>query len=423
MLKKFIMGLSLFLFCLIITSASVDVNASKELDELKQREEAQVEKQKALDQKRKELAIEKKAIEGEYNQVETNIEETDELITTTYDSIKELELDKVDLELKIDELENQLEGKRIDIAKVHVDLQTTLQDKEVANSKARERIRVMYEYGDVGFLEVLFDSGDLIEMFNRMEYINRLVEADNAIFASLSDYEADILAKKAELEVHEATLVEMSNDVELEKTELQDMVDSKNLLVANAMKLKETQEQTQEELEATLEQKQKLDDQFEQAMKAADAEMNNIMAAKAAQIQKENGFTYSGGEMTWPVQGWYRISSEFGPRFHPIHKEMRNHDGIDIPASAGTPIVAAKSGEVIISKYNVGYGNYVAIAHGNGYITLYAHCSKRLVNVGDPVAEGQKIAEVGSTGWSTGNHLHFGVKLNDQWVNPLPYVQ
>ena len=132
---------------------------------------------------------------------------------------------------------------------------------------------------------------------------------------------------------------------------------------------------------------------------------------------------YNGGAILWPVPGWSRISSPFGPRLHPIQKIWKDHNGIDIPASGGTPIIAVMSGEVIIAKYSSSYGNYCAIAHGNGYLSLYAHCSSLNVKVGDKVEAGQTIAKVGTTGWSTGNHLHFGFQKNDVWVNPMDYVK
>lgn len=422
-MKKVISGLLILFLCMAMTGGSVDTSASDLLDELERKEKEQEQKAKSLEQQRKNLEKERVAIDGAYDQIASNLEETDQMIQDILTNIKELELQKAELELEIEELENELEGKRNEIARVRIDLQDTLDAKAEARSQAEERIRVMYEYGDVGFLEVLFESKDLLEMFNRMEYINRIVEADNAIFESLEDYEADVRSKKAELEVHEATLVEMSNAVEAEKLELQAMVDTKNLEVQTAEDFTESQKATQEELEMNIEQLKRMDEELERERRRIDAELSRILEEKAAELQRIAGLDYSGGALLWPVPGYYRISSHFGPRFHPVHKVWRNHDGTDIPAPGGTSIVAAETGEVIISKYSGGYGNYIAIAHGNGYITLYAHCSQRLVSVGDAVARGQVIGKVGSTGWSTGNHLHFAVKLNDKWIEPMNFLK
>lgn len=126
--------------------------------------------------------------------------------------------------------------------------------------------------------------------------------------------------------------------------------------------------------------------------------------------------------MTWPVPGYTRISSKFGNRIHPISGQRKLHKGIDIPAPAGVPVVAANSGKVIMSKYSNGYGNFIAVDHGGGIVSYYAHNTERLVSVGDNVSKGQKIATIGTTGNSTGNHSHFEIKKNGEFVDPLGYL-
>jgi murein DD-endopeptidase MepM/ murein hydrolase activator NlpD len=132
---------------------------------------------------------------------------------------------------------------------------------------------------------------------------------------------------------------------------------------------------------------------------------------------------YAGGVMKWPTPGYTRVSSPYGMRIHPIYKVKKMHTGIDIDAPSGAKIVAANSGKVILAGWNGGYGNCVIIDHGGGLATLYAHQSKILVSVGDKVQKGDTVGKVGSTGLSTGPHLHFEVRKNGSTTNPIPYVK
>ena len=141
-------------------------------------------------------------------------------------------------------------------------------------------------------------------------------------------------------------------------------------------------------------------------------------------LYSDKELIYGGGNVSWPVPGYSRISSEFGPRVHPVYGYNSFHTGIDIPAAYGTDIEAAASGQVIFSGWGNAYGNYVLIDHGvdeqkRHIITQYAHCSQVLVVEGDVVVRGETIAKIGSTGWSTGNHLHFGIQIGGEWIDPI----
>ena len=129
-----------------------------------------------------------------------------------------------------------------------------------------------------------------------------------------------------------------------------------------------------------------------------------------------------GVKFIWPIPDSTRITSRFGPRKAPVAGASNYHKGVDVGAPKGTPIIAAAGGTVVISTYHYSAGNYVMINHGNGVYTVYMHASKLLVEVGDKVKQGEKIALVGTTGYSTGNHLHFGVRINGTYYDPLNYV-
>ena len=153
-----------------------------------------------------------------------------------------------------------------------------------------------------------------------------------------------------------------------------------------------------------------------------EADAQALTATIRDQGSSSSNSTYLGGEMAWPAPSYTRISSYFAGRIDPITGKKSNHGGLDLASPYGSPILAANSGKVIIAGYHYSYGNYVVIDHGGGVSTLYGHSSKLLVSRGQSVSRGQQIAKVGSTGRSTGNHLHFEVRINGTRVDPLPYI-
>ena len=164
-----------------------------------------------------------------------------------------------------------------------------------------------------------------------------------------------------------------------------------------------------------------------ESLRAAYDEAERQEAALKRQLQAElNGSktsaSFNGGTFAWPTPGYGTITSQYGGRMHPTLKVYKVHTGMDIGAPMGATVVAGADGTVVKAEYNVAYGNYVVINHGNGYSTLYAHNSVLNVNKGDFVVRGQTIAKVGSTGYSTGNHLHFSVRLNGSYVSPWDYL-
>ena len=347
-----------------------------------------------------ELEKQKEDIEAAFEETQAGLANAREQLTVANENIKNLELDILEIGQDIEDLEGQVALKQEEIQSIR-DQIVVIEEKQVElYEQAKTRIRVMYEYGSAGYLEVLLDSKDLVDLFSRMEYINRLVEFDQNLFTELDGIKSEVERQEVQLEIQESQLNHMTAEATLQKKQLENKVVSKNLEVANILEDQELYNQRMDELE---EEEARVDEEIKELI-------------------RQSKLKYSGGKMDWPVPGWYNISSPFGPRLHPIYKTWRNHNGIDIPAYSGTPIVAAASGEVVIAQYSSSYGNYVLLDHGDGYATIYAHCSKLLVTVGQAVARGEAIAKVGTTGWSTGNHLHFGVQVGGEWVDPMEYV-
>lgn len=317
----------------------------------------------------------------------------------------EAEIEKVNQ--AIFQVNNQIAEKELEIEQTKIKLEETKLEQMVYHDQTKDRIKVMYEYGDTQYLEVLFEAKDTSDFFNRLEYLGKLVEYDKGILDKIQ-------RTKEEIEQYEADLV-------LEKIELEE------LQAENTIKLNEVEQLRADKANRILEinNNQTL---LEEQIKAEEEEQKEIdkMIAKIIEENKTK-MKLGDGSLDWPMPGWTRISSKFGPRTHPVWETPSYHTGIDIPASYGAGIKVSASGQVIFAGWGAAYGNYVLVDHGvdkkgRRIITQYAHCSTMLVVKDDVVVRGDVIAKIGSTGWSTGNHLHFGVQRDGTWVDPLNYV-
>ena len=228
-----------------------------------------------------------------------------------------------------------------------------------------------------------------------------------------------IQAKEAELEAEHGELLGLQEQTEAKHASVE------QLLSAKQSELKKYESQISA-AEGQLSEYEKDIKAQEDSIKAIEAEMRRKEeeARKKAEAAGKTYKTKNLGDIsfTWPCPSSGRITSGFGGRSSPTEGASSNHKGIDIGASTGSGIVAAADGEVVVSTYSYSAGNYVMINHGGGVYTVYMHASKLLASVGDQVKKGQTIAKVGSTGYSTGPHLHFGIRVNGTYVNPSQYV-
>jgi murein DD-endopeptidase MepM/ murein hydrolase activator NlpD len=219
--------------------------------------------------------------------------------------------------------------------------------------------------------------------------------------------------KKQEIEKTLTELEEMKEDATTEKKALADMRREKKKELKNFnRKMKKKQKQANEYAKQAADAEEKVEKLLEEKQREID--LQNDMG---------NGNSGGGGKLRWPLNVSGRISSGFGKRSSPTAGASTYHKGLDIAVPSGTPIVAAASGTVVTSTYSSSAGNFIMISHGNRLYTVYMHCSKRAVSVGDKVSKGEVIGYAGSTGISTGSHLHFGVSKNGSYVNPLNYVK
>lgn len=331
---------------------------------------------------------------AELNEKEKALEELNEKLTGINNELRAVTLE-------LEGLQSQAEDKEKEIEETQERLDQNLLEQEKYKAQAIERLKVMYEYGDSGYIDVLIEADNIIDFLTRLEYLNKILEYDNEMFEKMAQIQRDIETDKEKLEVEKANIEHLLAETDIKKRELEDIEKEQNALMSKI-------ENDKELLQAQL-----------KKWEAAEAEIQQRIIRKL----QESTLVYSGDKFCWPVKNHYRISSEFGTRIHPIYGYAETHTGIDIPSSYGNDIYAAANGVVIDSRWSDSYGNLIIVDHGSGYATLYGHNSKRLVAEGDTVVKGQKIALAGSTGWSTGNHLHFGVQVNGKWVNPMNYFE
>lgn len=312
--------------------------------------------------------------------------------------IKSLEKEIYSSEVEINTLEGEINVTKEAIAQALVDLEAKKVEVGEQNKNLNERLRAMYKNGEIGMLSVLLGSANMSEMMTNIDIIERIYDYDAAVLSSLQVQYSKLDTEKTRLMDLKTQLETQEADLSARKVALagqkSSVADKKKVVDADAAVLS-----------------QQIDD------------LNKEADALIAQILKLQGpGAYIGGSMCWPSQASTRITSPFGNRMHPVLKVPKMHTGIDIGAAGGTNILAANSGVVISAGWNNSYGYMVMIDHGGGIVTLYAHSSKLLVSKGDVVTRGQTIALVGTTGMSTGNHLHFEVRVNGQYQDPMKYV-
>ena len=388
----------------------------------------------AAAEKKKKLEDEKKKTQGTINRLNNLKADVAAYMRELDNTLSEIadEIERLDGEIGTKETE--VEGLKTDLAAAE-----ETADRQFADMKLR--IKYMYEKGETGFLDMLLNARNLTDFFNHAEYIEKISEYDRA---QLDAYEAtcmEIEQKKENVEAEIVTLEGLKTDQEAKQesskmllAEKQNELSKYSAQISSAEnelndynKEIAAQEETIKAVEAQIKKRE------EEERKAAEAAARAAAAAAAAAEReaaaKKNGnssstSTVSLGDIRfrWPCPASGRITSGFGSRKSPTKGASTYHNGIDIGAPTGSAVVAAAAGEVVTATYSGSAGNYIMLSHGGGIYTLYMHCSKLSVSEGQQVKAGQTIGKVGSTGYSTGPHLHFGIRANGSYLNPSKYV-
>lgn len=342
----------------------------------------------------------------------------------------------------IDATEKKISSLNSEIAKL--DAEIAAKDQEIKDTVKLfcDRMRANYMAGETSVLEIFTSSSDMSSFLNRLEMFKRVTESDQDLVDKLNKEIASIEKMQKELEVKKAALQKEKTELEAKRSDLQSTEDT---LTANQNVIKQKTEEVETKLNALNAQTKELRvsiDEYNSEMSRLDKEIKEAIRKANQSSSGSSGGSSSGGSnagsmnsnvsssgWAWPLpyDGVY-LTSYYGYRYHPLDGDWRYHSGIDVSMSGayGKNIVATRAGTVILSSLEsesgTGYGNYIIIDHGDGYTSLYGHCSALLVSQGQRVSRGQIIARVGSTGWSTGPHLHFEVRYNGETVDPLDYV-
>lgn len=369
------------------------------------------------------------------------------------DTISNLEALKSDTKAYVTKLDGTLETLSDEIEKLADDItakESEISDTQTALAAAKEteaeqyasmklRIRYMYEKGDTSFIDMILTAKSWSELLNRAEYISKISDYDRVKLEEYKATRADIAQKETQLEAEHADLVSLKGQTEAKQESVETLIAQKQKEIASYnAKISAANDQVNElnadiqaqedniaamEAEIKRQEEEARKKAEEAARKAAEEKTKKAQAEAEAAKKKAQAKTRTlSGGMVWPCPASSRISSYFGGRSSPTEGASTNHKGIDIPAPSGSSVVAAAGGQVVIATYSVSAGNYVMINHGSGVYTVYMHMSSLSVSQGQEVSQGQKVGAVGSTGYSTGAHLHFGVRKNGSYVDPLGYV-
>lgn len=351
------------------------------------------------------LQEQKEQNQEKQEQAEKELEYVKEELSEGLVKIQELD-DKIkEAEKEIEKMSVKLEALEANVNETTKELEKVQKSYEENQALMEERLVVMYECGDVSYLDLLLHSSNLVEFLSNYYVIEEIIKSDSELLESIEQEKEEIETKKNQLEKEKADLKILK--VRQEQTKII-MQNNKTIQQNEIDKLTDSEKELQQKI---------------QQYKDEDARIESLIQAASNDYEYSGEFT--GGVMAWPVakSGTY-ITSNYGTREHPIQGITKFHTGIDIGnAGFGAPVIAAADGVVSMASYYGGYGNCVMINHGNGISTLYGHGQKILTTVGATVKKGDLIMEVGSTGVSTGPHLHFEVRINGSHVNPLPYLQ
>lgn len=400
--KKRLAAVCLLAVFLFFVLPSTTARADNLEDSIKQKQSAisqAQEERKKLQSGLSDIKSMVKELEKSKNNLETYVQELDGKLAT--------------LEEKIGELQKQIEEKKKEVEQAKKDLSQAEAVAEKQYADMKQRLRYMYQNSrSDGYLEVLLTAQSFSDMINQAEYIEKLSAYDSR---KLLEYRQNVeymqLCKQT-LEEEEKVLKETEESLKTEQ-------ESVNTLIVE-------KEKQIKAFQGDISNKEAAIKDYEAEIAEQDstiAALEKAVAEDKARLAEQNRLKYDGGMFQMPCPSYKRVSDDYGNRMHPTLHVEKFHNGVDFAASSGSPILAAYDGKVVGASYNSSMGNYVMIDHGDGLYTIYMHASKLYVSSGQTVSKGQQIAAVGSTGRSTGPHLHFSVRLNGSYVSPWSYLK
>lgn len=351
------------------------------------------------------LPVHADTIEEKKQQAE-ELEEQKKAAETEQAALNE-ELSGIIAEMK--QTEENLTDKRLEIQTAEEELDEAKINENEQYEAMKMRIKFMYENGSSEYFEILCEAESLSDLLNRAEYMYKISECDRELLVEFQDLVKQVEQKEAALKEEEEELQSLQTKLIEQQAQAEQLLASKNIEIAN---LQEAIGENATELQALI------NEANEAAKRQAEAAAAAVVNASSAGSSVVSG----SGVLSHPCPGYSRISSGFGYRDAPTAGATTFHGGLDFAASSGTPVYAAEGGTVTTSRFSSTAGNYIIINHGDGMQTVYMHMSALYVSEGATVSQGQNIGAVGTTGVSTGPHLHFEVRMNGTKVDPSYYL-
>lgn len=370
----------------------------------------------SIKEKEAEIAAARKEVEklksglSDIEAIKKNLEKSKNDLVTY---VTNLDTELNNIQERIVEYNELIDKKTLEIEVTTEELNDAILQQEEQYAAMKKRIQFMYEQGNTLYMNLFFSSESVTDMMNKADYIEAIVAYDAN---QLDEYvkTAELIAVcKEELEAQKEVLEEARVNVKEEEENINILIGEKEAQLVSLSSDISTKEAAIKEYEDEI-----------AAQNAEIAALEKAVAEEKARLAAENvaARTYDGGMFAWPCPSYTRISDQYGNRMHPTLGVEKFHNGIDLAAPYGSSILAAYDGDVVAAAYSSSMGNYIMIDHGDGLYTIYMHASSLYVSSGQAVTKGQKIAAVGSTGRSTGNHLHFGVRLKGSYVSPWNYI-
>lgn len=353
------------------------------------------------------LQDKKKNVDSQIQNKQSELKENKEAQSNAQKQLNQINANLDSVQAEIDRLYKELEIAEKNLADQQVEYNAILKKLTESQDALQTRVSAIYKNGDISYLDVIFSSEDIEDFISGFIFLSKIVEQDQNIIDTIKENKVLAEEKLNELEVTRNQILSLQKQKEAEEASYAKQAEAKVALL-------DTLESEQAALEKEI-------DEMQAQSSSIAAEISSYYSSLSV---ADPGYTYTGsGVFTWPLSIKGTLTSNFGYRIHPISGRRKMHTGIDIAAPAGTPILAAESGTVIaVKRSSTGYGLHVIVSHGSNIATLYGHMSSIAVSAGQAVSRGQKLGGVGTTGSSTGNHLHFEVRVGGSPVSPWGYV-
>lgn len=411
-MRKLLKPVSIIM-CFIMLWSVPSVAYATEVDE-------DEEKREALENSKQDLQNaqdERRSMQGTLSDIKKQQVKLEEAKNDLSEYVVELDGQLIFIQGTLAELDIKIAEKEQEIVQIEQQLKEARENEVDQYEAMEQRIRFMYERGNSAYISLILEAENFSEMLNKAEYIEEISNYDREMLKEYQETKEAIAFLKEQLEKEEEMLQSAQEEAAKKEGEMSDLIDQKEKQIENYETDINNKEKAIKEYEAEI----AAQNATIAALEAQIAQTERELADVSGNDVGETPF-YGGGAFCWPAPSYTRISDDYGNRIHPTLGVQQFHNGVDMAAPNGSPILAAESGTVVAATYNATMGNYIMINHGNGLYTIYMHASALYVSSGQKVTRGQKIAAVGSTGRSTGPHLHFSVRQNGSYVNPWNFL-